>query len=88
MLVVKQFIFNSSKFQRRKKTTIQHKLRVVMNCYTIRDFLLNEDDNTFSFKKNYRINGLRIEDKKTLTGNYSLEEMDDGQCRLTITVNT
>jgi hypothetical protein len=88
MLITKQFIFNSSKFQRRKKTTIQHKLRVVMNCYTVRDFQLNENDNTFSFKKNYRINGLRVEDKKTLIGNYSLEEIGDNQCKLTITVNT
>ena len=88
MLTTKQFIFNYSKFQRRKKTTIQHKLRVVMNCYTVRDFELNEENCTFSFKKNYKINGLRIEDKKTLTGSYSLEELNDGQCKITITVNT
>lgn len=88
MLITKQFIFDSSKFNRRKKTTIQHKLRVVMNCYTIRDFQLNEDDCTFSFKKNYKINGLRIEDKNTLTGNYLLEELNDGHCKITITVNT
>jgi hypothetical protein len=88
MPITKQFTFNSSKFQRRKKTTIQHKLRVVMNCYTIKDFQLNEEEGTFSFKKNYKINGLRIEDKKILTGNYSLEELNDGQCKITITVNT
>lgn len=88
MVITKQFIFNSLKFKRRTKTTIQHKLRVVMNCYTIRDFFLNENDNTFSFKKNYKINGLRIEDKKTLTGKFSVEEIDDEKCVLIITVNT
>ncbi len=88
MLTTKQFILNFSEFQRRKRTTIQHKLRVVMNCYTIRDFQLNEEECTFSFKKNYKINGLRIEDKKTLTGNYLLEELNDEQCKITITVNT
>jgi 16S rRNA C1402 N4-methylase RsmH len=88
MPVTKQFIFNSSKFQRRKKTTIQHKLRVVMNCYTVSEFQLDETNNTFSFKKNYRINGLRLEDKKVLTGNYLLEEINDEECKITITVNT
>jgi hypothetical protein len=87
-MVTRQFTFNYPKFQRRKKTTLQHKLRVVMNCYTISEFQLNENDNTFSFKKNYRINGKRLEDKKTLTGNYSVEETSDEQCKLTITVNT
>jgi hypothetical protein len=88
MLITKQFIFDFPKFQRRKKTTIQHKLRVVMNCYTIRDFELNEENCTFTFKKNYKINGLRIEDKKTLTGNYQLEELENEKCKITIMVNT
>jgi hypothetical protein len=88
MSISKQFIFNSSKFQRRKKTTLQHKLRVVMNCYTISEFQLNETDNTFSFKKNYKINGKRLEGTKILTGNFSIEGIEDEQCRITITVNT
>ena len=87
-MVTKQFIFNFPKFQRRKKTTIQHKLRVVMNCYTISEFQLNEINNTFSFKKNYKINGKRLEDKKVLTGNYSVEDIGEEQCKITITVNT
>lgn len=87
-MVTKQFIFNSVKFNRRKKTTIQHKLRVVMNCYTVSDFELNEADNTFSFRKNYRINGKRLEDKKILTGNFIIEDVGDEQYKITITVNT
>jgi hypothetical protein len=88
MPTTKQFIFSFPKFQRRKRTTIQHKLRVVMNCYTISEFQLNDNDNTFSFRKNYRINGKRLEDKKILTGNFLVEEIDEQKCRITITVNT
>ena len=87
-MVTKQFIFNSIKFNRRKKTTIQHKLRVVMNCYTVSDFELNETDNTFSFRKNYRINGKRLEDKKILTGHFVVEDAGNEQYKITITVNT
>mgnify|MGYP003509921400 CR=1 FL=1 len=87
-MVTKQFTLNSIKFNRRKKTTIQHKLRVVMNCYTVSDFELNETDNTFSFRKNYRINGKRLEDKKILTGNFLVEDVGDEQYKITITVNT
>lgn len=89
MPVTKQFLFSSHKFKRRTRTTIQHKLRVVLNCYTVSEFQLNENDNTFSCKKNYKINGMRIEGKNTLTGNYSVEGLDENeQCKITITVNT
>ena len=87
-MIVKQFILNLNKFRRRTKTELQHKLRVVMNCYTVSEFQLNENDNTFSFRKNYRINGVRLEDKKILTGSYSFEEMEDEKCKIIITVNT
>lgn len=59
-----------------------------MNCYTISNFQLNENNNTFSFTKNYRINGKRLEDKKTLTGNYTHEIISEEECKITITVNT
>lgn len=59
-----------------------------MNCYTVSDFELNETDNTFSFRKNYRINGKRLEDKKILSGNFIVEDIGDEQCKITITVNT
>lgn len=88
MQITKQFIFSSIKFKRRTKTTIQHKLRVVLNCYTVSEFQFNEHNNTFSFKKNYRINGIRVEGKITLDGRYSVEELDDDKCKITITVNT
>jgi hypothetical protein len=88
-LVVKQFIITQKKFERRIKTELQHKLRVVMNCYTISDFQLNEINNTFTFRKNYRINGKRLEDKKTLTGSYLAEAVpEEEQYKITITVNT
>jgi len=59
-----------------------------MNCYTVSEFHMNEDNNTFSFRKNYMINGKRFEDKKILTGNFLVEEIDEQQCRITITVNS
>ena len=59
-----------------------------MNCYTVSDFHLNED-NTFTFKKNYRIHGLRLEGKNTLTGSYLAEAIpEEEQYKIIITVNT
>jgi len=87
-LVGKQFIIDANKFNRRKRTTIQHKLRVVMNCYTLSDFTMNEENNSFSFRKNYKIHGKRIEDPKVLTGHFNVEYMSENQCKITIIVNT
>lgn len=87
-MVGKNFIVDSKKWERRKKTIIQHKLRVVLNCYTVTEFNMDEEARSFSFKKNYRINGRRIEDPKTLTGFYDAQPVGDNQYKLTIVVNT
>lgn len=59
-----------------------------MNCYTVSEFSMNEENNSFSFKKNYRIHGKRFEDPKQLTGNFTVEYLQEEQCKLTIIVNT
>lgn len=87
-MVAKQFLVDSDRFNRRTRTTIQHKLRVVMNCYTISEFVMNEHNNTFSFKKNYKIHGKRLEDPKQFTGYFTVENVDNEKSKIIIVVNT
>lgn len=65
-----------SEFEKRKLTTLQHKLRIVLKCYTIKNFILNEEERTFSFNKTHLINKIQMEDKKTISGKYDIQEID------------
>ena len=59
------FFVSDRDFRKRLSSDIQHKLRVLMKCYTIKNFLLNEDQ-SFSFNKN-NFDGIlifHINDKK------------------------
>jgi len=82
----REFIYDIKKFNKRKLSELQHKIRTVLKCYTVVDFRLNEDDNTFSFKKNYMIRGVRMEDNKESRGNYTYEELDETKCKIIITI--
>lgn len=73
-------------FQRRKLTTLQHKLRTVFKCYTIKNFILNEEDNTFSLNKTHLINNIQMEDRKVINGRYDITELDDENIIITFTI--
>jgi hypothetical protein len=74
-MIAREFIIEKKLFLRRKLTILQHKLRVVMKCYTVVNFQLNDNENKFSFQKSYRINKVRIDDSNTNTGGYSIEDI-------------
>lgn len=74
-MITREFIIEKKLFLRRKLTILQHKLRVVMKCYTIVNFQLDDNENKFSFQKSYRINKVRIDDSNVNTGGYSIEEI-------------
>jgi len=74
-MITREFIIEKKLFLRRKLTILQHKLRVVMKCYTVVNFKLDDNENKFSFQKSYRINKVRIDDSNTNTGGYSIEEI-------------
>ena len=76
-MVAKDFLINKRVFRRRKLSTIQHKLRVLMKCYTIVDFDLDDETQVFTFKKTHKINGLKLNDPKEYTGRFELEEIGD-----------
>jgi hypothetical protein len=76
-MVSKDFVINKRVFKKRKLSTIQHKLRVLMKCYTIVDFDLNDETNEFTFKKSHKINGLRLNDSKEYSGRFEVEELDE-----------
>ena len=55
----KDFIITESDFNKKKKSIIQHKIRVMLKCYTVQDFNLNEEtkkmliDNAYVATKNH-----------------------------------
>jgi len=58
-MIAREFIIEKKLFLRRKLTILQHKLRVVMKCYTVVNFQLDDNENKFSFQKSYRIKNQR-----------------------------
>lgn len=76
-MVSQDFKINKKVFKRRKSSTIQHKLRVIMKCYTIIGLELDDEEQSFTFKKSHKINGLRMDDPKEYSGRFEIEDLDD-----------
>ena len=76
-MVEKAFQISKREAEKRLSSTLQHKLRVVMKCYTVTNFSINEDSNTFSFNKTHRIRGIVIKDNKMYVGSYILMENEN-----------
>ena len=77
-MISKEFKLKRLSFYKKVKTTLQHKLRVVLKCYTVRDFVLNEDK-TFTFKKTIKKHGVKLESDKELSGSFEVIELEDDQ---------
>lgn len=73
----KHFIISKRKAEKRLSSTLQHKLRIVMKCYTITNFIIDIEENTFNFNKTNRVRGIVIKDPKNYNGSYVLEEKED-----------
>ena len=82
----KCFDIKSGEFDKRGRTLVQHKLRVLLKCYTVYDFSLNDIDQTFEFKKSYKIRSVKRKDPKQLSGRYELEDIE-GKTILKLWVN-
>lgn len=85
-MVGKDFKINKKTFRRRKLSTLQHKLRVLMKCYTIVNFDLDEEAQAFTFKKTHKINGLKMDDSKEYSGRFEVNDLDDNNVNLRIIV--
>jgi hypothetical protein len=75
-MVSQSFTIKRSDFEKKPITIFQHKLRVLMKCYTIRELVLDEINFTIKFKKSHKINGLKMEDSKEYTGRYEVVDAD------------
>lgn len=74
-MISREFVIDKKTFLRRKLTILQHKLRVVMKCYTVVNFKLDDTENKFTFQKSYRVNKIRIDDSTINSGKYSVEDI-------------
>lgn len=75
-MVIKSFKIKKSDFEKKPITMFQHKLRILMKCYTIRELVLDEINFTITFKKSHKINGLKMEDPKEYIGTYEVAESE------------
>lgn len=85
-MFLKDFKIKKKTFKRRKLSTLQHKLRVLMKCYTIVGFDLDEETQEFTFKKTHRINGLQMSDPKKHSGRFEVNDVDDENITLRLII--
>lgn len=78
-MIEKAFQISKREAENRLSSTLQHKLRVVMKCYTVTNFSFNEESCTFCFNKTNRIRGIVVKDKKMYSGSYVLLENETPQ---------
>ena len=50
-----------------------------MKCYTVNNFILNDQNNTFSFQKSYKKSGIQINDDTVNTGNFETTEIPNSE---------
>ena len=75
-------IYKRNKIPKKKiakslKVYLKHELRNVCKCYTVFNLEIDEENKTLSFNRSFRIRGIRVEDKKLLTGRYDFDPSDD-----------
>lgn len=91
-MITKAFKISTREAESRLSSTLQHKLRVVLKCYTITNFIINQEQNSFSFNKTNRIRGIVIKDKNLYKGSFILEKSkeikEDLEYELTINVGS
>lgn len=89
-MITKAFKISTREAESRLSSTLQHKLRIVLKCYTITNFFINQEQNSFSFNKTNRIRGIVIKDKNLYQGSFILEKSkeakEDLEYKLTINV--
>jgi hypothetical protein len=73
-MITKAFKISTREAESRLSSTLQHKLRIVLKCYTITNFFINQEQNSFSFNKTNRIRGIVIKDKNNYQGSFILEK--------------
>lgn len=73
-MITKAFNISTREAKSRLSSTLQHKLRIVLRCYTITNFFINQEQNSFSFNKTNRIRGIVIKDKNLYQGSFILEK--------------
>jgi hypothetical protein len=85
-MIQKSYLVKSKGLSNRLTTLIQHKLRNVVKCYSVGDFNLDIEAHTFTFHKIIRVNKTNINGEKVFSGFYTLSNIDDEQCQITIAV--
>ena|ERR1035437_8956443 len=73
----KTYKLNFREFDNGPYPFLQHKLRLVSNCYTVFELKINEGEQTFSFKKRLKRKGIKFDDSELYSGNYKVNLIED-----------
>ena len=73
-MITLEFEVNRKTFEKRKSSILQHKLRPTLKCYTIKNFVLNETTNEYTFNKSFRKGPARWNDPKTDKGTFEVSK--------------
>ena len=73
-MVAKKFRIKRVDFENKPISIFQHKLRVLMKCYTIKNLILNETEYTVAFKKTHRLHGVVMNDPKEYIARYEVAD--------------
>jgi hypothetical protein len=84
-MTTRDFIIMEEDFHKKKKTIIQHKIRTMLKCYTVQDFNLSEESQTFTFRQTFRVNGVQVAMKKVIEGKYEFSHFIDESVNLSKT---
>jgi len=86
-MVSRSFIVKKEDLEIRFMTTFVHKLKTFMKCYTIRDFVVNEETKKFQFRTSHKIGGIRMDYPNLRKGEYEIAETDNPkEVKLTLKV--
>lgn len=91
-MVTRDFAIKLDDVNKRLTTIVQHKLRLLMSCYTVYDFVYNEQTKVFTFKKthakrNHKVKStIQYKDHKEFSGTYNVVKLDEDEYKLELTV--
>jgi hypothetical protein len=76
-MITWEFEVNRKLFDKRKSSILQHKLRPTLKCYTIKNFVLDEQTNEYTFNKSYKKGTIRFDDPKTDRGTFEISKAEN-----------
>ena len=76
-MVSQEFKVKKIDFEKKPITIFQHKLRILMKCYIIRELFIDDINSIVIFKKTHKISGIKMQDSKQYSVRYEVAESEN-----------